>query len=100
MPHFIGLHAIQVLALLAVGLRRWRRPEGVRTRAVLVGAASYAALFGLLLWQALRGQSVVAPDALAVTSFGIWGALTLLASGWIARSSRRVATHTLDGRTA
>ena len=32
-PHFIGLHAIQALALIAVGLRRWRRPEAVRVRA-------------------------------------------------------------------
>ncbi|MBC7896471.1 MAG: hypothetical protein H7066_13735 [Cytophagaceae bacterium] len=99
-PHFVGLHAIQALALLAVGLRRWRRPESVRTRAVLVGAASYAALFGLLTWEALRGHSVLAPDATAVTAFATWGALTLLASGWIGLSARRVPNHTLDGRTA
>jgi hypothetical protein len=97
-PHFVGLHAIQALALLAVGLRRWRRPEAVRTRAVLVGAASYAALFFLLLWEALRGQSVVAPDAMALTSFATWGGLTLLASGWIA--ARRASTQRLDGSTA
>lgn len=97
-PHFVGLHAIQALALLALGLRRWRRPDTVRTRAVFLGAASYAALFFLLLWQALRGQSVVAPNATAVTWFAIWGGLTLLASGWIA--SRSASTHSLDGRTA
>ena len=33
-PHFIGLHAIQALALLAVGLRFWPRPEALRVRAV------------------------------------------------------------------
>jgi hypothetical protein len=59
-PHFIGLHAIQALALIAVGLRRWRRPEAVRVRAVLAATASYVSLFLLLLWQALEGQSVVA----------------------------------------
>jgi hypothetical protein len=59
-PHFIGLHAIQALALIAVGLRRWRRPEAVRVRAVLAATASYASLCLLLLWQALEGQSVVA----------------------------------------
>jgi hypothetical protein len=58
-PHFIGLHAVQALALVAVGLRRWRRPEAVRVKAMLLAAASYASLFVLLLWQALRGQSVV-----------------------------------------
>ena len=34
-------------------------PEAVLIR-VLLAAASYAALFVLLLWQTLRGQSVVA----------------------------------------
>jgi hypothetical protein len=58
-PHFIGLHAVQALALVALGLRRWRRPEAVRVRALLAAAASYAAIFILLLWQALGGQSVM-----------------------------------------
>ena len=65
-PHFIGLHAIQALALVALGLRRWRRPEAVRVRAVLAFAASYASLFLLLLWEALRGRSFVAPDATVI----------------------------------
>jgi hypothetical protein len=87
-PHFIGLHAIQALALIAVGLTRWRRPEAVRVRAVLAAAASYALLFLLLLWGALRGQSVVAPDALALGSIGIWAAGSALAVGWIGFASR------------
>jgi hypothetical protein len=58
-PHFIGLHAIQALALVAVGLRRWRAPVAVRVGAVLAAAASYRSLFVLLLWEALRGHSVV-----------------------------------------
>jgi hypothetical protein len=58
-PHFVGLHAIQALALIAVSLRRWRTREAVRVRVVLAAAASYASLFLLLLWQALRGHSVV-----------------------------------------
>jgi hypothetical protein len=82
-PHFIGLHAIQALALIAVGLRRWRRPEAVRVRAVLALAASYAALFVLLLWAGLRGQSVVAPDATVLASLATWAAVTVLALGWI-----------------
>jgi hypothetical protein len=87
-PHFIGLHAIQALALIAVGLQRWRRPEAVRVRAVLAAAASYASLFLLLLWKALRGQSVVAPDAMALASLAIWAAVTMLALGWIGFNSR------------
>jgi hypothetical protein len=87
-PHFIGLHAIQALALIAVGLRRWRRPESVRVRLVLAAAASYASLFLLLLWEALRGQSVVAPDAMALVAIASWVALTVLAGGWIGVASR------------
>jgi hypothetical protein len=79
-PHFVGLHAVQAMALIALGLRRWRRPERVRVRAMLAAAGSYASLFLLLLWQALGGQSVVAPDAAAL---GIWAAATLLVLLWI-----------------
>ncbi len=87
-PHFIGLHAIQVLALIAVGLRRWDRPEDVRVRAMLAAAASYAMLFVLLLVGALRGQSVVAPDAIVLASIATWAALTVLAFGWIGFAAR------------
>jgi hypothetical protein len=90
-PHFIGLHAIQALALFAVGLRRWRAPEALRVRAVLAATTSYASLFLLLLWTALRGQSVVAPDATALASMAIWAAVTVLVLGWIATGSRRVS---------
>ncbi len=88
-PHFIGLHAIQALVLFAVGLRRWRRPESVHVRAVFAAAASYALLFVLLVWEALRGQSIVAPDAMALVSLAIWAAVTGLALGWIGLASPR-----------
>lgn len=87
-PHFLGLHAIQALALLAVGLRRGRRSDAARARLVVAGAASYAALFGLLLWQALRGVSLVAPDASAVAALGTWAGLTLVVAGAIAAGAR------------
>ncbi len=93
-PHFIGLHAIQALALIAVGLRRWRRPDAVRVKATLAAAASYASLFLLLLSQALRGQSLTAPDALA--SILIWAVATMLVFGWIGIRSRRVSRDDLD----
>jgi hypothetical protein len=87
-PHFIGLHALQTLALIAVGLRRWRRPESVRVRALLAAAASYGSLFLLLLWEALRGHSIVAPDATALTSIAIWTVVTVVVLGWISLGSR------------
>jgi hypothetical protein len=90
-PHFIGLHAIQALALITIGLRRWRWPEAVRVKVVLVAASSYALLFLLLLWEALRGRSVVAPDAVALASIAIWAAVTVLALGWIGFDNRKAA---------
>jgi hypothetical protein len=78
-PHFIGLHAL--------GLRRWRRPEAVRVKAACAAAASYASLFLVLLWSALRGQSVVAPDGAALTALAIWAIGTALIAGWIVLST-------------
>jgi hypothetical protein len=86
--HFVGLHAIQALALIALGISRWRRPQSARIRLVFVVAASYASLFGLLLWQALSGQSLIAPEGALLTLLAIWAALTLIALGWIAATSR------------
>ncbi|MGW4636651.1 hypothetical protein [Nocardia sp. NPDC004415] len=68
-PHFVGLHGIQVLLVLAVALtalaprHRWLRAES--TRAALLGVAviGYFGLLTLVLWQALRGQPLTAPDA-------------------------------------
>lgn len=76
-PHFVGLHAIQLLPLMLLALpRRW--PERVRARLVMVAAASYVSLFALLLWQALRGESLVAPSALTTTTFVVWASATLV----------------------
>ncbi len=98
--HFVGLHAIQALALIALGLRRWRRPEAVRVKALLAAAASYASLFVLLLWQALRGQSLTAPDAAALLAIVLWATLTVLVLGLIAVRSRRASRDGLAGLNA
>jgi uncharacterized membrane protein YhaH (DUF805 family) len=74
-PHFIGLHGLQALPLLALALgvlaARYPRlrDDAVRLRLTLVAGAGYAGLLGLLTWQALRGQSIVAPDGLTLTAF-------------------------------
>lgn len=84
--HFFGLHALQALPLLALGLRR--RVAGVpRQRLVQVGAASYVTLFALLLWQALRGQSVLTPDALMLAALGVW-AVASAGAAWLAVASQ------------
>ncbi len=87
-PHFIGLHAIQALAVAALGLRRWRRPEDVRVRVILTLAASYGSLFLLLLSQALQGQSIADPDAMTLASLATWATATALALGWIGLGAR------------
>jgi hypothetical protein len=89
--HFLGLHAIQILAIAAVffGRKGWHEIRQVRM--VWAIALSHVSLFALLLWQALRGQSVIAPDAATVTALGSWAALTMVAV-WLA-SSRTASTR-------
>ncbi len=83
--HFFGLHALQVLPL--IGWLLARRPSlGARERLLLVwtGGVAYLALVAILTWQALRGQSVIAPDAATVTALGILLSLVAVAVGAIA----------------
>jgi len=75
-PHFVGLHALQVLPLLALGLRRTRLSSQRRLRLVVTFAASYAAFVAILLWQALQGRPFLAPEASALALVGGWLAVT------------------------
>jgi hypothetical protein len=89
-PHFVGLHALQVLpffllALVVLAPRFARlRDERVRLRLVLVAAGTYTGVFALVTWQALRGQALVSPDGvtlaaaavlLLAAAAGTWAAL-------------------------
>jgi hypothetical protein len=71
-PHFVGMHALQLLPLLLIVLevlsRRHPalRDDAVRTRLMGLAAIGYAALVAVLTWQALRGQSIVHPDGLTL----------------------------------
>ncbi|MFI6600694.1 hypothetical protein ACIBHX_30985 [Nonomuraea sp. NPDC050536] len=70
--HFVGLHALQVIPLIAIGLRLLSRRFALlagtvtRTLLVIVAAAGYGGLIALTLWQARRGQALVHPDALTL----------------------------------
>ena len=77
-PHFIGLHALQVLPLLGwlISRRRWL-PEAQQRSLVLIAAASYLSLMGLVTWQALRGQSIVQPDGVTLLTAAGGVVLTL-----------------------
>lgn len=81
-PHFVGMHALQLLPLLllvlvalAARLPRLADPR-VRLRLVLVGSGAYAALVALLTWQALRGQSLIHPDGATLTAAALLLAAT------------------------
>ena len=81
-PHFLGLHGVQVVPLIYALFIRRRYPA--QTKLVFAAAASYAGLVVLLGWQALRGQSIAAPDSLTLLALVLWAigsaAAVLLAS--------------------
>lgn len=90
--HFVGLHALQILPLLGLALARcgpaWL-PMRDRSRLVGVAAAFWMAFMLLLTWQALRGQSLIAPDALTLSALGLLIAMMAVAAGTVlARASR------------
>lgn len=78
-PHFVGMHALQALPLLALLLAVLARSGTVRPRLldptrrlrlVVLASAVYFGLLMLLTWQALRGQPLLHPDA-ATTAGGV-----------------------------
>jgi hypothetical protein len=76
--HFVGMHGLQVLPFLAWWMSR-RRPaidDLAQRKLVFLLGGSYLGLFGLLLWQAFRGQSIAQPDDLAIATFAAWLVLT------------------------
>ncbi len=80
--HFLGLHALQVLPLFGLGVRRARKLRARGVPLVLSFAASYAAFVGIVLWQALRGESLVAPSATTLAALALWLALTGASTWW------------------
>ncbi|MGZ9585894.1 hypothetical protein [Paenibacillus marinisediminis] len=84
--HFVGLHALQVLPFVGLFFSEQRVPRlSTVQRVALVWAIGlgYAGLVGSLYWQALRGQSLIAPDGLTWISWVVVVGLTLVMSGLI-----------------
>jgi hypothetical protein len=81
-PHFVGLHALQVLPLIALMLRRRRLSTDGRVRLTLTAAGSYFALFAILLTQAVCGRSVLTSNPLTIGAFGLWALITVIC-GWM-----------------
>jgi len=71
--HFVGLHALQAIPLIGWWLRRrnvaLRWGEGQRLALLGTAGLGYFGLLALLTWQALRGQSIIAPDSLTLAAF-------------------------------
>ena len=86
-PHFVGLHALQLLPLVIVALRRRGWSESLRVRAAVGGGVAYAGLYATLLVQALRGQPLVQPDALTLAMFA--GVVAVLVASWTHARERR-----------
>lgn len=87
--HFVGMHALQVLPLLAAGLAavgRGHLDEAARVRIVRIAGAGYAGVVALVTWQAMRAQPLLAPDALTLAALG---ALVLGTGAALAAALRR-----------
>ena len=93
-PHFLGLHAVQVIPLIGWWLlRRSRCTERQRTHFVWLAGGAYVALFCLLSWQALRGQALLEPDMKTAAVAAIITLLTGLGSLFILPRSAYSALH-------
>jgi hypothetical protein len=105
--HFIGMHALQLLPLLAAALAGLggRLDETARLRVVQVAAAGYGAFVVLVVWQALRAQPLLAPDAptltaLAVVVLGTAGGLAAALHASTRRATRRAAAGAVPAAAA
>ena len=81
-PHFLGMHGMQMIPLFAWLFARRR------VAAVFVAAGSYLTLFGILVWQAWRGESIVGPDGQTLAVALAWLVATAVAMA-IAFMARR-----------
>ncbi|MBW4720202.1 hypothetical protein [Saccharothrix obliqua] len=78
-PHFFGMHGLQVMILVALGVSALALSERARTRLVLVTAVGYTGLFGLLTWQAIKGEPLLRPGT--TTLIALACLVTLVAAG-------------------
>jgi hypothetical protein len=97
--HFAGLHALQAMPLIGWLLRRRRARRlgnGHRTALTWIAGLAYLGLILLLIWQALRGQPLLAPDAATLAALGaLFGAAALAVLGVLAHARGRAGAHAI-----
>ena len=101
-PHFMGLHGLQILPLFGwLTLRRRGSFRNCKQPVLPFAAtASYVALVFILTWQALRGQSIVAPDAVTLLALGIWLTTTITVGIYLLSNRQGGYTSSLSRSTA
>ncbi len=91
-PHFVGMHGLQTMPLLALLLAAYARSgrpgadrldRHRRLRLVVLASGLYAGLLALLTWQALRGQPLLQPDVATATAGGALLVAAVLGCGLI-----------------
>jgi hypothetical protein len=109
--HFVGLHALQFLPFFSWLLthRRGffsRLSEGQKLTLVWTLGLAYLGLVLLLVWQALRGQSVISPDtktisvAVALLSAAVTSILgTVAQTFWTNRRASKLASRVIGDET-
>ena len=80
-PHFLGLHAIQIVPFLAWMVSRRRHALALTA----VAATSYFLLIAILAWQALQGQPLTAPTGPILTSLLTWAGGTIVSAAALAK---------------
>jgi hypothetical protein len=76
-PHFVGMHALQLMPLFALLLAALAdrlpalRDALVRRRLIRMAGLGYLGLLAILTWQALRGQSIIHPDSWTLLALGL-----------------------------
>jgi hypothetical protein len=97
-PHFMGLHGLQILPLFGwLMLRRRASHDDHNQSTAFAAAARYVGFVLILTWQALRGQSIVAPDAVTLRALGVWLTATVGTGIYLLRGARRVTLHPFQG---
>lgn len=91
--HFVGLHALQALPILAWVLTAFTSlGSRTRVRLLAVAGAGYGGAMLLLTWQALRGQALLSPDGPTLVAAAALALLVLAgARAALGSATRRAA---------